>query len=137
MWHVSIGTGEHLTLNCPDITFSEKTNKVVYLIYVGIPKWGNLQTSYTNNEKVCRIKHLSETTAASRSGVDLSCNCICSRSHVSLTALCPQLTRLYMAIQRTVTLNICMFITIIITFGIVILMVSMKMTSEWSKHIAV
>jgi len=42
------GTGEHLTHNCPDITLFEKTNKVVYLIYIGIPKWGNLQTSYTN-----------------------------------------------------------------------------------------
>jgi len=48
MWHASVGTEEHLTHNCPDITFFEKTNKVVYLIYVGIPKWGNLQTSYIN-----------------------------------------------------------------------------------------
>ena len=62
MWHISIGTGEYLTdktvpHNRPNITFFEKTNKIVYLIDVSLSNLGSLQTAYT--EKMRKYAELS------------------------------------------------------------------------------
>jgi hypothetical protein len=54
---MEILTNKTVSLNHSDIILFEKTNKIIYIIDISIPNFGDMQTDCNGkNEKIYRIK---------------------------------------------------------------------------------
>ena len=109
-------THKTVSHNCPDITLFEKSNGVVYVIYVSIPKWGNLQTSYTNIMRVyvelsIAVKRQWQVEVAYTWAVIISAAGVIPHLLHDVLNRLDLLDMLYMTIQRCVILSTCNTVT--------------------------